>query len=69
MAYNSEKSMCDIFLERERSTLSRYAFLTANTNVPITNNNSGIPIINNQGLSKLILFITIHHPICHMNYG
>lgn len=31
MAYNSEKSMCDIFLERERSTLSRYAFLTANT--------------------------------------
>lgn len=28
---NSEKNMCQIFLDRERETLSRYAFLTANT--------------------------------------
>ena len=31
MHRNSDKSMCEIFLERERGTLSRYAFLTANT--------------------------------------
>ncbi len=31
MRYNNEKNICDIFLERERTTLSRYAFLTANT--------------------------------------
>ena len=31
MKYSSEKNMCDIFLEREKDTLSRYAFLTANT--------------------------------------
>ena len=31
MRYNPEKDMSEIFLERERETLSRYAFLTANT--------------------------------------
>ena len=36
---------------------------------PNTIINSGIPINNNQGLSKLILFITINHPIRHINYS
>lgn len=31
MNYSSEKNMCDIFLEREKDTLSRHAFLTSNT--------------------------------------
>ena len=31
MKYSSEKNMCDIFLERERDALSKYAFLTENT--------------------------------------
>ena len=31
MKLSPEKNMCEIFLERERETLSRYAFLTANT--------------------------------------
>ena len=31
MRYGSEKNMSDIFMERERENLSRYAFLTANT--------------------------------------
>lgn len=31
MRRGAEKSMCEIFLDRERETLSRYAFLTANT--------------------------------------
>ena len=31
MRYGSEKNMSDIFIERERENLSRYAFLTANT--------------------------------------
>ena len=31
MKYGSDANMCDIFLEREKDTLSPYAFLTANT--------------------------------------
>ncbi|MBQ8409557.1 MAG: deoxyguanosinetriphosphate triphosphohydrolase [Clostridia bacterium] len=31
MKHSPEKSICELFLERERETLSRYAFLTANT--------------------------------------
>ena len=31
MNYKREKTMCEIFLEREKDTLSRYAFLTVNT--------------------------------------
>ena len=31
MKYDCEKDMCDIFIEREKDTLSPYAFLTADT--------------------------------------
>ncbi|MBQ4090736.1 MAG: deoxyguanosinetriphosphate triphosphohydrolase [Clostridia bacterium] len=31
MVSNSEKKICDVFLEREKDTLSPYAFLTSNT--------------------------------------